>query len=340
VCAGDPTGAIEDFEAFGRGIEPFIAEQPPILQAELRLAWGNARSNAGLAYLAVGSEEQALDLWSQSAEEGHLEALAYPAVLAWHAGQHSQACELLAARLTQARTHEFTDVMIGVLKMGQGWAQAWARDALDLVLACDHVDGVLKVRAVNARWPGTDHRAQRLSILRECSRSGVPTAIREMLQDARDSDGVTAARDVFESYRPCMDAFLAQLPFSKARNEEPSNVPFDQGSFWDDVSWILVEAGDIYAQLDQPDQALTCYLHPRVRRDSRSIVGRALLAQRQGDEKAVVEELSRLIPPRARAFAADLDARLQEETLHESSREWLLGCMDLLTRAMTNADTA
>lgn len=95
----------------------------------------NFTSNAALALLAVGRRQEALDNWESAAASGHLEARAYPGVLAWREGRRESAMGDLRS-LTE---DELDELRSGLAEeaQGEGWLADWAQSALD---AIDHFE--------------------------------------------------------------------------------------------------------------------------------------------------------------------------------------------------------
>jgi len=127
-----PEQAVAVFEKYFPRIEAWMAEQDDFIQSETNPQVANSKSNAGIAYAALGRNYVALRLWQEAAAEGHIEAKAYPAVLAARNGDTRRARKTLK-QLSKDERADFRGDMEQVLAEGSGWFEAWARDALELL---------------------------------------------------------------------------------------------------------------------------------------------------------------------------------------------------------------
>jgi|GEM_PF-40814 len=129
-------GLIEDaiaaFENYFPRVNIWMDSIIPELRAALLPQLPNCKSNAGLAYLALGNRDEALRLWSEAGADGHAEAKLYPAVLAARDGDHSRAKKLLK-RLSPPEIVDLKKTMGGVISEGTGWFSEWAGDVLRLL---------------------------------------------------------------------------------------------------------------------------------------------------------------------------------------------------------------
>lgn len=93
----------------------------------------NLKSNVAVAYLALGQEETALELWEEAAtNHNHLEARFYPI---FHEGQKSP--ELMLRLLTKEFQKEelqtLVSTMVDISSEGKGWFAKWAQDGLKIL---------------------------------------------------------------------------------------------------------------------------------------------------------------------------------------------------------------
>jgi hypothetical protein len=125
------------FERYFPRVPGWMQGQDEDIQAGTYDQLANCKSNAALAYLALGDRRQALQLWSEAADVGHIEAKAYPGVLAVREGEMRQAKKIFK-RLSKSELQEFIDDMESVHVEGTGWFRDWARDALRAVGSSQH----------------------------------------------------------------------------------------------------------------------------------------------------------------------------------------------------------
>lgn len=90
----------------------------------------NSKSNAGLAYLAVGKEKVAIDLWNEAAENhGHIEARFYP-IFNLCKSNPTAALGVLKSSFTKAELQDLVETLVEVSGEGTGWFAKWAKDGL------------------------------------------------------------------------------------------------------------------------------------------------------------------------------------------------------------------
>ena len=124
--------AIAAFENYFPRVSIWMDSITPDQRALFLPQLPNCKSNAGLAYLALGNRAEALRLWSEAGADGHPEAKLYPAVLAARDGDHKRAKKLLK-RLSPSEIVDIQQDMGEVISEGTGWFSEWAGDALRLL---------------------------------------------------------------------------------------------------------------------------------------------------------------------------------------------------------------
>ena len=124
--------AIAAFENYFPRVSIWMDSITPDLREYFLPQLPNCKSNAGLAYLALGNRAEALRLWSEAGADGHPEAKLYPAVLAARDGDHKRAKKLLK-RLSPSEIVDIKQDMGEVISEGTGWFSEWAGDALKLL---------------------------------------------------------------------------------------------------------------------------------------------------------------------------------------------------------------
>lgn len=124
--------AVQVYEDYFPRIENWMGMQDEFIQEETFSQIANSKSNAALAYLALDQAHTALRMWEEAAAADHIEAKAYPAVLAARDGDDRRARKMLR-KLTANELAKFRADMDEVFEGGSGWFAAWARDALELI---------------------------------------------------------------------------------------------------------------------------------------------------------------------------------------------------------------
>ena len=132
MLMGQAERAITAFEAYFPRVAAWMDMQDFFEQEQFYPQLANNKSNAGLAYAAMGQTHMALTLWQEAADEDHAEAKVYPAVMAARDGHTRQATKLLKRVPDYERAKVRRD-MEQVLEEGSGWFQSWGRDALILL---------------------------------------------------------------------------------------------------------------------------------------------------------------------------------------------------------------
>lgn len=124
--------AIAAFENYFPRVSIWMDSITPDQREDFLPQLPNCKSNAGLAYLALGNRAEALRLWSEAGADGHPEAKLYPAVLAARDGDHKRAKKLLK-RLSPSEIVDIQQDMEEVFSEGTSWFREWAGDALKLL---------------------------------------------------------------------------------------------------------------------------------------------------------------------------------------------------------------
>jgi len=132
MLAEQPEQAVAAFEQYFPLLNSWMADQDEFIQEEVYPQIANSKSNAGIAYAALGQVHTALRLWQESAAEDHIEAKAYPAVITARDGDTRRAVKTLR-KLTDSERSAFREDMEQVVAEGSGWFQTWAHDALELL---------------------------------------------------------------------------------------------------------------------------------------------------------------------------------------------------------------
>jgi len=127
---GEFEKSIRAWETYADLVKPFIAqEHDKVLAVQLRKQIPNYTSNVAIAFLAIGDRERAMSLWQEAASAGHIEARAYPGVLAWRDGD-LDAARMILSELSAREYATFKSDMEEVVAEGEGWFVDWAQDAL------------------------------------------------------------------------------------------------------------------------------------------------------------------------------------------------------------------
>jgi TPR repeat protein len=132
MLAEQPEQAVAAYEHYFPLLNSWMADQDDFIQEEVYPQIANCKSNAAIAYVAIDQIHTALRLWQEAAAEDHIEAKAYPAVLAARDGDTRRAKKIMK-KLTDPERTAFREDMEQVLGEGSGWFEIWARDALELL---------------------------------------------------------------------------------------------------------------------------------------------------------------------------------------------------------------
>jgi len=124
--------AVAAFENYFPRVNIWMDSITPDQQALCMPQLPNCKSNAGLAYLALGNRAEALRLWSEAGADGHPEAKFYPAVVAARDGDHKRAKKIMNW-LSPSEIADLKMDMGEVMSEGTGWFSEWAGDALKLL---------------------------------------------------------------------------------------------------------------------------------------------------------------------------------------------------------------
>lgn len=98
----------------------------------------NSKSNVAIAYLGIGEETKAMELWSEAAtDHGHIEARFYPI---FHMCQvnPTMAIGILKSSFTKQELQKLMKDMVEVSSEGTGWFADWAKSSLNLLRQTVH----------------------------------------------------------------------------------------------------------------------------------------------------------------------------------------------------------
>lgn len=332
VLADEMDEAIAKFEQFAVAVGIYVEGTPANseIRAFLRKAQANARSNAALAYLATGQEDRARELWREAAEQGHLEARIYPAVLAWRQGDQATACDLLS-QVHHAEISIFASDMCEVLREGTGWFRGWAVDALDLIVFPTNADPLLVNNVAFERFSGPADRTTLMDALRGPARVGVPPSVAGLVQGLRMSGDPGASVEAFETSAIAMEAYLVALPEVMPDWDEDGPVPMFRGKFEEHVIDTLTEVGISYLTVGRESEAARVWSDRRVRNHPEALLGRAALSLREGKVDDARQLVSRILPWQRHRLESQLGEWIGECS-QESERRWYEECRDVLRR--------
>lgn len=325
--------SIADFENYADAVTRNTDEFPADAERRTHLRWAraNAWSNAGLAFLATGQQDRALELWKQAAVVGHVEARVYPAVLAWRQGDRSKAFELLANRIESYEVMEFAADMCEVLQEGTGWFLDWASDALDLVVSQPDADSLLVNNVAQARFAATQDDGALIEAVWSPARCGVPPAVASLVLRLRRRGETRASVEAFEECEPAMQAYVEALPSVMPESDSGSFIPKFRGMFDEQVTEARTEAGVSYVLLGRVDEAERLWRDPGARWFPEALLWRAILCLRAGKVDDAGTLIRRLLPAHRDLLERRLDHWIQNCS-QEPERRWYQEGRDALLR--------
>jgi hypothetical protein len=148
----------------------------------------NSKSNAGLAYLAAGKDEVAVDLWNEAAENhGHIEARFYP-IFNLCKSNPTAAIGVLKNSFTKAELQDLIETCVEVSDEGKGWFAQWAKDGLDILKK------VSQGKGAGVRGTATTAAASSVGFL---AAKNVNNFVKNQMEESSDEGG--EASDWFEN---------------------------------------------------------------------------------------------------------------------------------------------